>query len=59
MSTARFAVSVPMLTPFPYRPFSGRVSLLLIGEKLPHVDVAQVNPERTVHQLVDHRVGLR
>ena len=53
MSIARFAVFVPVSTPF-----RGRISLFLLGGQLPHVDVAQVNPERIVHQPVDHRVGL-
>lgn len=58
MSTARFALSVSVPTPFPHHPFRGRVSLLLLGGQIPHVDVAQVDPDRTVHQPVDHRVGL-
>lgn len=58
MSTARFALSVLVPTPFAYHPFRGRVSLLLLGEQLPHVDVAQVDPDRTVHQPAGHRVGL-
>ena len=45
-------------TPFPYHPSRGRVSPLLLGEQLPHVDVAQVDPDRTVHQPAGHRVGL-
>ena len=47
-----------MLKPFPYHPFRGRVSLLLLDEQLPHVDVAQANADSTGRQAVDYRVGL-
>lgn len=47
-----------MPKPFPYHPFRGRVSLLLLDEQLPQVDVAQANADSTGHQVVDYRVVL-
>jgi hypothetical protein len=58
VSTACFAASVLVPTLVSYHPFGGRVSLLLLVEQPPHLGVAQVNSNRTVHKPVDYHVGL-
>ena len=57
MSTARFAVCVAALTPFGNHPFRDWISLFLLCEQLPDVDVAQIYPHSAVDQEIDHRVG--
>ena len=61
MSTARFGVCVSALTPFAYRAFCAKriVSVLALrGQQLANVHIAQVYPDRSVDQPVDHRVRL-
>lgn len=61
MSTARFAVSVSVLTLFQYRVFRGfRITgtLLRRCEEPSHVDISQAYPHRAVDEPVHHRVGL-
>lgn len=61
MSTARFGVCVSALTPFVYRAFRTKriVSVLALrGQQLANVHVAQVYPDRSVDQPVDHRARL-